>query len=491
MPPLDPRWVNCSHHWKSRTHSSDTAAMRRFYVCMNASELLAVFDSTKHELTDTRNREFPILVGIISVYALFILFGTFGNGMVIYTVLRNRHMQTARNLFIVNLAVSDFTLCAVTQPLNIIRLFQYYVGWPLGMALCKMANMLTGVNMFVSAFSITAVALDRFRSELASFPVEIQLKPKPLFCSNRENSTRSPDSEQVILYPTRTQISKTNLALTLLCIWGSACLVASPLAVFATNDFNKLMIPPVNLCMESPESWLVKLVYSIAAMLLQSVLPLTIVSAAYAVIYHRMQQRARQTKERRALTAATGVAAERAAAEAMRQRRATGLLVAISVTFGISWLPLSVGNVIHDWRYFRAPKQLQEWKNGPPASESSSNSNILIVASQCATLLIVLVSACLNPIFYGWFNENFQTEFQRMLCSSRLAVGRFKFQQPQTQQKEKQQQQQQQQEQQPEAIPLACLDANGDAKDSGDGDEGGKVLLTVAEVEPSLESGFV
>ena len=59
---------------------------------------------------------------LIVIFLAVIIFGFFGNGLVIWTVLLNKNMRTSNNLFILNLAVSDLTLCIVSSK-------WYYVLW--------------------------------------------------------------------------------------------------------------------------------------------------------------------------------------------------------------------------------------------------------------------------------------------------------------------------------------------------------------------------
>jgi neuropeptide F receptor len=92
---------------------------------------------------------------------LLIAFGAVGNSLVCYVVARNPAMRTPRNIFIINLAISDLTLCLFTQPFNLMKVL--VPAWRLGTFMCKFVNMFCGVNVFVSTISITAIALDRFQ----------------------------------------------------------------------------------------------------------------------------------------------------------------------------------------------------------------------------------------------------------------------------------------------------------------------------------------
>lgn len=71
-------------------------------------------------------------------------------------------MRTPRNMFIINLAVSDLLLCVITMPLTLVQIVTAY--WPFGNYdfLCKSISSLHAISIFVSTISITAIALDRY-----------------------------------------------------------------------------------------------------------------------------------------------------------------------------------------------------------------------------------------------------------------------------------------------------------------------------------------
>uniref|UniRef100_A0A1I8HWT3 G_PROTEIN_RECEP_F1_2 domain-containing protein n=1 Tax=Macrostomum lignano TaxID=282301 RepID=A0A1I8HWT3_9PLAT len=294
---------------------------------VNRTNYLDMLKQFQRNVEESREFEVPIFATIISVYCLFILFGLFGNGMVILTVWRNRSMRNARNIFIVNLAVSDFILCLLTQPMNIMRLFPNFISWEFGRLLCKVVNTLTGLNMFVSTFSITAIALDRF---------------------------------QVIVYPTRTRMSRHAMTLCLAAIWGSAGLMASPLALFADIQHH-----PINFGRDFNARY-AKLAYSSGVLVVQYLVPLGIVVAAYTRICvrlrHRMKSMRDQQGEQKQKTPQQPVSAyrkNRQAAEALRQRRANRLLVTIAIVFCLSWLPLTIVNIVHDFRVLKVKEEFE------------------------------------------------------------------------------------------------------------------------------------
>lgn len=83
--------------------------------------------------------------------------------------------------------------------------------------------------------------------------------------------------------------------------------------------------------------------------------------------------------------------------EKHRMQRTNNLLISIACVFGLTWLPLNILNIVSDLIIFDSPEKFT------------------IVFGCC--LLLGITSACSNPIFYGWFNENFQKEFRKVICN--------------------------------------------------------------------------
>ena len=67
---------------------------------------------------------------LVALYACMIIVGATGNLLVILVVARNASMRTARNVFIVNLAISDLMLCLITMPLTLVE--NLYTTWQVG-----------------------------------------------------------------------------------------------------------------------------------------------------------------------------------------------------------------------------------------------------------------------------------------------------------------------------------------------------------------------
>ncbi|KAK9731276.1 7 transmembrane receptor (rhodopsin family) [Popillia japonica] len=303
---------------------------------------------------------------LIFMYSLLILTGASGNSLVIISVVRKPAMRTPRNMFILNLAVSDFLLCTVTMPLTLMEILTKY--WPLGnyLILCKMKNALQATSIFVTTITIAAIALDRYR---------------------------------VIVYPTRESL---NLCLTgaiLLAIWIIASILASPLFIYTQLVHHDLQINGtdlgINFCIEDWPFKDGRALYSVFSIIFQYFVPIIIVSTAYLSIYLKLRYR----------FAAGFVSNEEFSQNSTRRqtrgrklKRTNMLLISIALVFCISWLPLNLFNLIADIY----------------SSEIFSQNTGMVIYAVCH--MISMSSACSNPVLYGWLNENFWKEFKDIMC---------------------------------------------------------------------------
>ncbi|VDO77487.1 unnamed protein product [Schistosoma margrebowiei] len=122
------------------------------------------------------------LIILICIYTTMILFGSCGSLLVVYTVIRKPKMRTPRNLFIVNLAISDLILCLFTQPFNLLRILYWHYDWKLGQIMCKSVAVGQAANIFVSTISIIAIALDRLQVSFFWKNITCYLKKIKLSC---------------------------------------------------------------------------------------------------------------------------------------------------------------------------------------------------------------------------------------------------------------------------------------------------------------------
>lgn len=113
-------------------------------------------------IDDFRNQVYSTLYSMISVV------GFFGNGFVLYVLVKTYHEKSAFQVYMINLAVADL-LCVCTLPLRVV----YYVHkgiWLFGDFLCRLSTYALYVNLYCSIFFMTAMSF--FRCVAIVFPVQ-------------------------------------------------------------------------------------------------------------------------------------------------------------------------------------------------------------------------------------------------------------------------------------------------------------------------------
>nr|6ME6_A Chain A, Soluble cytochrome b562,Melatonin receptor type 1B,Rubredoxin [synthetic construct]6ME6_B Chain B, Soluble cytochrome b562,Melatonin receptor type 1B,Rubredoxin [synthetic construct]6ME9_A Chain A, Soluble cytochrome b562,Melatonin receptor type 1B,Rubredoxin [synthetic construct]6ME9_B Chain B, Soluble cytochrome b562,Melatonin receptor type 1B,Rubredoxin [synthetic construct] len=83
-----------------------------------------------------------------------------GNLLVILSVLRNRKLRNAGNLFLVSLALANLVVAFYPYPLILVAIF--YDGWAFGEEHCKASAFVMGLSVIGSVWNITAIAIDRY-----------------------------------------------------------------------------------------------------------------------------------------------------------------------------------------------------------------------------------------------------------------------------------------------------------------------------------------
>jgi neuropeptide Y receptor len=323
-----------------------------------------------------RNRvvDEPAFSTLIFLYSVLIIVGAAGNSLVVCAVARKPAMRTARNMFIVNLAISDLLLCLITMPLTLMEILTKY--WPLGRCpfVCKTLGTLQATSIFVSTISITAIALDRY---------------------------------QVIVYPTRKSLQKVGTVIILSCNWVAAIILASPMFIWRTLKHHDINLPSLGIdyiayCLEEWPIEHGRAYYSLFSLVVQYVLPIITVSVAYSRICHKLKYRyvnssaVGSSSKNKGCTVSTN---RRKPKNEKRMKRTSSLLVSISLIFCISWLPLNIFNLVVDyWNPFGRDRQ-----------------TMMICYAVCH--MMGMSSACSNPLLYGWLNDNFRKEFKEILAS--------------------------------------------------------------------------
>lgn len=208
------------------------------------------------------------------------------------------------------------------------------------------------------------------------------------------------DRHRSIVYHMETKMSKDMCVVVIVITWVISALLASPLAIFreyGTFDFSP--DKSIQVCMEKwPGSNMNGSIYSISMLLVQYGLPLAIISVAYIRIWNKLKNHM-----------ACGGRNDRH----QRRKKTTKMLLTMVAVFAISWLPFHAFQLAIDINstvlYMKDFKLLF---------------TVFHIVAMCSTFV--------NPILYGWMNNNYRSAFlsaircyQPFSLRSRSSKGRY------------------------------------------------------------------
>uniref|UniRef100_A0A0N5A917 G_PROTEIN_RECEP_F1_2 domain-containing protein n=1 Tax=Syphacia muris TaxID=451379 RepID=A0A0N5A917_9BILA len=103
----------------------------------------------------------PVIISIFTtLYALIFVSGFVGNVAVLVVTFKNRSLQSVQNIFLLNLAASDILMCLLSIPVTPVTLIMK--EWYFGGIACKTVSFIQALGVFVSTFSLCAIAIDRY-----------------------------------------------------------------------------------------------------------------------------------------------------------------------------------------------------------------------------------------------------------------------------------------------------------------------------------------
>ena len=103
------------------------------------------------------NHNFSYL--FVPLYGILFFLGTFGNGLVIISILRSSRLRTVTNTYLLHMAIADFLLL-LSIPFFICTILAN--GWIFGSILCKMYFNFIHINQYVGSLLLAALSLDRY-----------------------------------------------------------------------------------------------------------------------------------------------------------------------------------------------------------------------------------------------------------------------------------------------------------------------------------------
>ncbi|XP_074648520.1 RYamide receptor-like [Tubulanus polymorphus] len=328
-----------------------TGNYRNYTVCQtNGSDTGCSVNSTAGPITDHSWSTWALTL-ITAMYVLVIVCAVIGNGSVCYIVLAFRRMRTVTNYFIVNLAISDLLMAVLCIPFTFTAnvVYQY---WPFGHVICSFIPYLQIVAIFLSSFTLVAIALDRYIA--ISYPMRPKLTGKQAFGI---------------------------IAL----IWVISTGVSLPVALTSKLEEGHYNDNQVDYCDEAwkyPEQ---KYGYSIAIMVLQYFLPLSLFIFAYVricvIIWVKKPPGEADDDRDRRMTAS--------------KRKIVKMMMTIVIIYALCWLPVHTVTLAGD---------------ANPNLYHQSGMNVVWVLANWLSMS----NSCYNPIVYWWMNKKFRAGFRHV-----------------------------------------------------------------------------
>ncbi|XP_010138669.1 PREDICTED: neuropeptide FF receptor 2 [Buceros rhinoceros silvestris] len=299
-------------------------------------------------------------VFIIS-YLLIFLLCMVGNSVVCFIILRSKHMRTVTNVFILNLAVSDLLVGIFCMPTTLLD--NIIAGWPFGSLVCKMSGMVQGISVSASVFTLVAIAVDRFRC---------------------------------IVYPFKQKLAISTAVAIIAIIWILAVAIMCPSAVMLQvqeeKHFRVILgygneTRPVYWCREDWPNPGMRKIYTTVLFANIYLAPLLLIVIMYARISVTLFHTAVPVEGKHSRQQRHSVS--------KKKQKVIKMLIIVALLFTLSWLPLWTLMMLTDY-----------------ASLSDIQVQIINIYIYPFAHWLAFFNSSVNPIIYGFFNENFRRGFQ-------------------------------------------------------------------------------
>uniref|UniRef100_A0A8C5SPF5 Neuropeptide FF receptor 1 n=1 Tax=Laticauda laticaudata TaxID=8630 RepID=A0A8C5SPF5_LATLA len=313
----------------------------------------------------------PVASMFIVAYAFIFFMCMIGNMLVCFIVLKNRQMRTVTNFFILNLAISDVLVGIFCMPTTLVD--NLITGWPFDTFMCKMSGLVQGMSVSASVFTLVAIAVERFRC---------------------------------IVYPFRQKLTLQVALIIIIIIWVLAFIIMCPSAVTltVTQDENHFMLDAYNnsypfySCWEAWPDPKMRKIYTTVLFSHIYLGPLIAIVIMYARIALKLFKSSAPIR---------GSQSEDSEGRRISKRKikVINMLIIVALFFSLSWLPLWTLMLMTDY-----------------GNLNYHQLSLITVYFFPFAHWLAFFNSSINPIIYGYFNENFrrgfQTAFKIHFCSA-------------------------------------------------------------------------
>ncbi|XP_071768148.1 neuropeptide FF receptor 2 [Centroberyx gerrardi] len=328
----------------------------------------------------------PSVAAVFTVsYLLIFLVCMVGNGVLCFIVLRSKNMRTVTNLFILNLAISDLLVGIFCMPTTLVD--NIITGWPFGSVVCKLSGMVQGISVSASVFTLVAIAVDRFRCIVYPFKQKLTIATSKLII--------------VIIWV---------LAVSIMCPSGVMLQVTKEQRVRIVLGHNS-DTRPFYWCRENWPNQEMRKIYTTVLFTNIYLAPLSLIVIMYARIGFTLFK----TTMPPSRGSGSGVrggsggnwkpSMENRQTISRKKKKVIMMLLVVALLFILSWLPLWTLMMLSDY-----------------ASLTEHQYRVINIYVYPLAHWLAFFNSSVNPIIYGFFNENFRRGFQAafkfQLCSA-------------------------------------------------------------------------
>lgn len=294
-----------------------------------------------------------IIFTLCLAYGVVIILGLSGNLALIIIILKQKEMRNVTNILIVNLSFSDLLATIMCSPFTLVYTLMDH--WIFGEVMCKLNEYIQCVSVTVSIFSLVLIAIER---------------------------------HQLIINPRGWRPNNRHACIGVTAIWIVAMAGSLPFMIYNSltdEPFRNISIDLYigkYVCMQEFPKEKFRLSYTTLLFVVQYLGPLFFIFVCYTKIFLRLKRRnnmmdkMRDNKYRSSET-----------------KRINIMLFSIVIGFALCWLPFFIFNLVFDWNH---------------EAIATCNHNLLFLICH----LTAMISTCVNPIFYGFLNKNFQRDLQ-------------------------------------------------------------------------------
>lgn len=313
-----------------------------------------------------------LMITRLTIEVTLVFMGLVGNTVVSFVISRQHRFRSGLKLFIRNLAFADIGILAISFPIAVVK-EQLPFYWPFGRVICLYFYPLAEVFHGVSVWSITAIAIERYR--------------KITTIKGARNST---------------YISTKSLNWGLLAIWLISFLVVSLPLLFVMDFMEHNTETSTEIFCVVAWSHTIHSIYIISLAIFWYLLPLVIIVFTYVKISREIQQSnefhktsIRRRSRQRNLEDSRNTRLTMEAKRMRQNSKAKKILTPIVLVFTISMLPLNALRVM-----------LLFWE------ELVFEKHFLLIYNVC--VIGVVINSAADPLIYSIVSKDFRSELKEI-----------------------------------------------------------------------------